>query len=56
MVNNKDLIKLDFFKKANLEDIVKYSLLSLSIIKYSIYIFKNYLNRSNKLVLKNLVF
>jgi len=55
LVNNRNLLKLDFFRKANPREIVKYSFLSLLITRYSVYILKNYLNRLNRLVLENLV-
>ena len=55
LINNRNLLKLDFFKKTNPRKIIKYNFLSLLIIEYSIYILKNYFNKSNKLESKDLV-
>ena len=55
LVNNRNLLKLGFFRKANPREVVKYSSLSLLITRYSVYILKNYLNKLNRLVLEDLV-
>ena len=55
LVNNRNLLELGSFRKANPREVVKYSSLSLLITGYSSYILKNYLNRLNRLELKDLV-
>src|ERR1700709_2521800 len=56
LVNNRNLLKLGSFRKANPREVVKYSSLSLLITSYSSCILKNYLNRLNRLVSEDLVF
>jgi hypothetical protein len=55
LVNNKNLINSSSFIKAKINNYIKAEITSFLIIRYSIYIIKNIINRLLRLYIKNLI-